>query len=162
MQPTLRTTCACGWETTGPEDDVVAATLDHGLKVHNMGGTREEVLARAERIDPPEADSASSADELLVVDVPERRRFEARLGARLAGFSQYRQGDGTIELLHTEVDPDFEGKGFGSKLAAAVLADVTGRELRVIVRCPFISAYVRRHRADYPGIELEREREPAP
>jgi predicted GNAT family acetyltransferase len=77
-------------------------------------------------------------------------------------FSQYRQGDGTIELLHTEVDPDFEGKGFGSKLAAAVLADVTGRELRVVVLCPFISAYVRRHRADYPGIELERERNPSP
>ncbi len=161
MQPTLRTTCACGWETTGPEDDVVAATLDHGQKVHNMGGTREEVLARAERVDPPAAEPPSP-DELLVLDVPERRRFEARLGARLAGFSQYRQGDGTIELLHTEIDPDFEGKGFGSKLAAAVLADVTGRELRVIVRCPFISAYVRRHRADYPGIELEREREPAP
>ena len=161
MQPTLRTTCACGWETTGLEDDVVAATLDHGLKVHNMGGTREEVLERAERIDPPTTDRPTPA-ELQVVDVPERRRFEARLGARLAGFSQYRQVDGTIELLHTEVDPDFEGKGIGSKLAAAVLADVTGRELRVIVRCPFIAAYVRRHRADYPGIELEREREPAP
>lgn len=160
MQSTLRTTCACGWETTGPEDDVVAATLDHGRKVHNMDGTREEVLQRAEQIDPPVAEPPST-DELLVVDVPERRRFEARLGAKLAGFSQYRQGDGTIELLHTEIDPEFEGKGFGSKLAAAVLADVTGRELRVIVRCPFISAYVRRHRADYPGIELEREREPA-
>ena len=46
MQPTLRTTCACGWETTGLEDDVVAATLDHGLRVHNMGGTREVVLER--------------------------------------------------------------------------------------------------------------------
>jgi len=160
MQPTLRTTCVCGWETTGPEDDVVAATLDHGLKVHNMAGTREEVLERAERIDPPATDSPAS-NELQIVDVPERRRFEARLGARLAGFSQYRQGDGTIELLHTEVDPDFEGQGFGSKLAAAVLADVVARGQRVIVLCPFISAYVRRHRADYPAIALEREHEPA-
>ena len=41
----------CGWEVTGPEDDVVAATLDHGLRVHNMGGTREDVLARAERVE---------------------------------------------------------------------------------------------------------------
>ena len=160
MQPTLRTTCVCGWETTGPEDDVVAATLDHGQKVHNMGGTREDVLERAERIDPLRR--SRLLGRTPIVDVPERRRFEARLGARLAGFSQYRQGDGTIELLHTEVDPDFEGKGFGSKLAAAVLADVTGRELRVVVLCPFISAYVRRHRADYPGIELERERNPSP
>ena len=78
------------------------------------------------------------------------------------GSASTARGTARSSSLHTEVDPDFEGKGFGSKLAAAVLADVTGRELRVIVRCPFISAYVRRHRADYPGIELEREREPAP
>ena len=51
MTQTLRTGCVCGWETTGPEDDVVAATLDHGLRVHNMGGTREDVLQRAERVD---------------------------------------------------------------------------------------------------------------
>jgi predicted small metal-binding protein len=51
MTQTLRTRCVCGWETTGPEDDVVAATLDHGLRVHNMGGTREDVLQRAERLD---------------------------------------------------------------------------------------------------------------
>lgn len=51
MTQTLRTRCVCGWETTGPEDDVVAATLDHGLRVHNMGGTREDVLQRAERVD---------------------------------------------------------------------------------------------------------------
>jgi predicted small metal-binding protein len=51
MTQTLRTRCVCGWETTGPEDDVVAATLDHGLRVHNMGGTREDVLQRAEHLD---------------------------------------------------------------------------------------------------------------
>ncbi|HEX5012744.1 MAG TPA: hypothetical protein VFV72_01205 [Candidatus Limnocylindrales bacterium] len=53
MTQLLRTRCSCGWETTGPEDDVVAATLDHGLRVHNMGGTREDVLQRAERVDDP-------------------------------------------------------------------------------------------------------------
>ena len=53
MGQQLRTRCVCGWETTGPEDEVVAATLDHGLRVHNMGGTREDVLARAERVPAP-------------------------------------------------------------------------------------------------------------
>ena len=58
MTETLRTRCVCGWETTGPEDDVVAATLDHGLRVHNMGGTREDVLRRAERVDDSAAADA--------------------------------------------------------------------------------------------------------
>jgi hypothetical protein len=37
--------CACGWETTGTEDDVVAAAEEHGARVHNMRPTRDEILA---------------------------------------------------------------------------------------------------------------------
>jgi predicted small metal-binding protein len=37
--------CACGWEVTGSEDEVVDATIDHGLRIHNMEATREQVLA---------------------------------------------------------------------------------------------------------------------
>jgi uncharacterized protein len=156
MEPMLRTRCACGWETTGPEDDVVTATLDHGQRVHNMAGTREEVLQRAERVEPP-----ASADDLEIVDVPERSRFEARLGPTLVGFSQYHARDGAIDLVHTEIDPGFEGRGFGNKLAAAVLADVIGRGLAVTVRCPFIAAFIRRHRDDYPTMDFKTNRIPA-
>jgi predicted small metal-binding protein len=45
---TIRTSCVCGWQAAGTEDEVVAATIEHGLRIHNMGGTRDEVLARAE------------------------------------------------------------------------------------------------------------------
>jgi predicted small metal-binding protein len=37
--------CACGWEITGSEDQVVDATIDHGKRIHNMDATREQVLA---------------------------------------------------------------------------------------------------------------------
>ena len=37
--------CACGWEITGSEDEVVDATIDHGRRIHNMAATRDEVLA---------------------------------------------------------------------------------------------------------------------
>ena len=37
--------CACGWEITGSEDEVVAATIDHGRRLHNMEATREQVVA---------------------------------------------------------------------------------------------------------------------
>jgi predicted GNAT family acetyltransferase len=96
----------------------------------------------------------AGADDLVVVDVPERRLFEARLGAEAVGFTQYQLRDDAIELLHTEVDPRFEGKGFGSRLARGVLADALSRGLKVIVRCPFISAYIRRHRTEYPDIDV--------
>ena len=37
--------CACGWEVSGPEGEVVDATIDHGRRIHNMDATRDEVLA---------------------------------------------------------------------------------------------------------------------
>ena len=48
--------CVCGWETTGSEDAVVAATVEHGRRLHNMTATREQVLAMASRpaTDAPE------------------------------------------------------------------------------------------------------------
>jgi len=47
----IRTRCACGWESIGDADDVVRATIEHGRRIHNMVGTREQVLAQAEILD---------------------------------------------------------------------------------------------------------------
>ena len=44
---TITIRCACGWETTGREDVVVAETVEHGRQMHNMAPTREDVLAMA-------------------------------------------------------------------------------------------------------------------
>lgn len=41
----MRLRCACGWETSGSEDEVVAAATEHGDAVHNMRPTRAEILA---------------------------------------------------------------------------------------------------------------------
>ncbi len=43
----LRLRCACGWETAGTAEEVVAATQEHGRRLHNMEATRDEVLAMA-------------------------------------------------------------------------------------------------------------------
>ena len=45
MDGTIQVRCACGWETTGSEAQVIEATIDHGRRLHNMVPTREEVLA---------------------------------------------------------------------------------------------------------------------
>ncbi len=39
--------CACGWEMTGIETEVMTATIDHGRRLHNMTPTHDEVLAMA-------------------------------------------------------------------------------------------------------------------
>lgn len=84
-------------------------------------------------------------DGLRVIDEPVRQRYEARFGDQVVGFTEYRAVPGGLILLHTEVDPAFEGRGIGSRLASGTLDDIRARGLRVGIKCPFIKAFVGRH-----------------
>ncbi len=84
-------------------------------------------------------------DELRIVDNPATRRYEARLGDRVVGFSEYRPAGGRLIFTHTVVDPEFEGQGIASRLAAEALDDVRRRGMTLTAHCPFIAAYLRRH-----------------
>ena len=88
-----------------------------------------------------------SPSQLVVADNPDASRYEGRLDGHVVAFSEYELRGDVIVFLHTEVDPAFEGRGFGSVLASSSLDDVRARGLRVVARCPFIAAYIRRHRA---------------
>ena len=91
------------------------------------------------------AATPETADDPRVADNPEHSRYEAFIGDRLAGFSEYRQRPGRIAFTHTIVEPEFEGRGIGSKLVREELDDARRRGLRVTPYCPFVRAYIRRH-----------------
>ena len=80
-----------------------------------------------------------------VNDNPEASRYELLLDGRVVGLIDYRLREGTISLDHAEVDPPLRGRGLGCRLAAGALADAAERGLKVIPRCPFVAAYIRRH-----------------
>ena len=82
----------------------------------------------------------------VVADNPEQNQFEGRLDGRVVAHSEYELAPGVITFVHTEVDPAFEGRGLGGALASNALDDVRARGLQVVARCPFIAAYIRRHR----------------
>ena len=70
--------------------------------------------------------------ETSVVDVPERGRFEIRLGERVVGLASYHIENGTMTLPHTEIDPGVGGRGLGSALVAGVLEAARERGLRYV------------------------------
>jgi predicted GNAT family acetyltransferase len=80
-----------------------------------------------------------------VIDNVEEHRFEAHVDGAIAGFVTYQSADGVLVLLHTEVAPEFEGKGVGSRLAAGVLQQIRERGQKIRIVCPFIAGYVKRH-----------------
>jgi predicted GNAT family acetyltransferase len=83
--------------------------------------------------------------QLILVDNPVRNRYEARLGNKLAGFVTYLTRPGVVVLVHTEVEPEFEGTGVGGRLASAVLEALRADGQQVDPVCPFIASYIERH-----------------
>ena len=83
--------------------------------------------------------------ETSVVDVPDRGRFEVRLGDRVVGLASYHVENGAMTLPHTEVDPSVGGRGIGSTLVAGVLAAARERGLTVLPYCSFVRHYIQQH-----------------
>jgi len=88
---------------------------------------------------------AASPDDVRVVDNRRDERYELWVGETRAGLLAYRETPRALVLVHTETDPAFEGQGLGGRLVKGALDDIRSRGLRVVLRCPFASAYVRRH-----------------
>lgn len=72
-------------------------------------------------------------------------RFEMTTDGLVAFIEYQRMDDGTLALVHTEVDPSQEGQGVGSKLVEEVLTYVERNNLKVVPACPFIATYIKRH-----------------
>jgi predicted GNAT family acetyltransferase len=80
-----------------------------------------------------------------VSDNPGLHRYEARIGAIVAGFAVYRLEDGRTVFTHTIVGDDWEGHGVGSALARYAMDDVIAAGRQVTPICPFFVAYIARH-----------------
>jgi uncharacterized protein len=98
--------------------------------------------------------SADNTGRVSIVDNPEMGRYEIHLGGEIVGISGYVARPDRIIFTHTEVDEALEGQGLGSKLARFALEDVRAKGLRVTPRCPFIAAYIRRHREYQDLVDL--------
>jgi hypothetical protein len=82
----------------------------------------------------------------MITDHPERHRYELAIdGKKAAEIIYHLRGPGTIEFEHTEVQPDFEGQGLASKIAAFAFDDARKRGLKVIVTCTYLQGWVKKH-----------------
>jgi predicted GNAT family acetyltransferase len=89
--------------------------------------------------DPPES-------ELVVVEVPDRRRFEVRTAdGTTIGRADYERMGPVLAFTHTEVDPAHEGQGVASVLVGEALDQVRTSGRRIVAYCPYVRAWLRRH-----------------
>ena len=74
-----------------------------------------------------------------------KERFEIPLDGELAVLD-YQERPGEIAFVHTGVPEPHEGRGVGTALVRAGLAYARSKGLKVIPRCSFVAAYMRRHK----------------
>lgn len=79
----------------------------------------------------------------------ERTRYAATVDGTTAAIAEYMVTPELVVFTHTETDPSFEGQGVASQLVKWALDDVRGRGLAVLPLCPFVKAYIGRHRDEY-------------
>jgi predicted GNAT family acetyltransferase len=82
---------------------------------------------------------------MTVRDNPAELRYELVDGDRVVGEIRYRREPGAVVLVHTEVDPGYEGRGLAGELVEGAFRDLRDRGLRVVPLCPYIRAWLRRH-----------------
>ena len=87
----------------------------------------------------------SGKEDISISNETGRQRYEIAVGGELAGFVEYREREGTLDLVHTEVLPQFEGRGLAGKVAQFALDDARRQGRKVAPSCSYIARYVERH-----------------
>ena len=105
------------------------------------------------------ATAGAAASPPIVSRQPGALRYVAETGGTRAGLLTYGIRGGKMTLIHTEVDPAFEGHGIAGLLVRAALDDARAADLRIVPACPFAAAYLKRHPEDLDLVdEADRQR----
>ena len=91
----------------------------------------------------------------LVVDAPERRRYDAVRDGAVLGLAAYARTEDLVVFTHTEVDPTLEGQGIGGTLVQGALDHARQLRLKVLPLCPFVQAWIVRH-PEYADLDQRR------
>lgn len=82
---------------------------------------------------------------VVVANQRASHRYEVRSGNALAGFLDYRQSPGQLDLVHTEIDPAYEGQGLAAQLVRGALDDARATGHKVVPSCSYVAKFLQRH-----------------
>lgn len=130
----------------GPDDRLCIEPVPSAAQVIRLGRTSFYERARRKlRVEGSAQVGVPNSGDATVVDSFERQRYELLIGGEVAGVLHYRRHGDRIELMHTEIEQSFSGRGLASRLASAALQDARSRATPVDPSCPFVIGYLERH-----------------
>jgi predicted GNAT family acetyltransferase len=85
-------------------------------------------------------------DSITVAREADKHRYELRDGEDVIGVLTYRLPDDQhVDLVHTEVDEAYGGRGLAGKLVAFAIADISAQGRRIIPHCPYVQSWLKKH-----------------
>lgn len=79
-----------------------------------------------------------------VINNEQNLRFEVKLDDDTA-FLEYRWKNDKMALMHTFVPEKYSGKGIAAALAKTALEFARNKGIKIIVYCPYVAAYIKKH-----------------
>ncbi|QEE61537.1 N-acetyltransferase [Salinibacterium sp. dk2585] len=80
-----------------------------------------------------------------VIPNEQAHHYDLTLDGKVIGHINYRDDGDRRVILHTKVDDDQTGQGYGTKLIVAALDDIRAKGKRAVTLCPMATAYVTKH-----------------
>ena len=87
----------------------------------------------------------SKMSDFVVTNNEAKKRYETAVNGQIA-YVEYIPAGKNVVLSHTEVPVRLEGQGIGGQLVWHVLEMVKDNNQKIIITCPFVAAYIKRHR----------------
>jgi len=128
-------------------DILMASSSSNRPVTRSMTGTRPMSSVTSHSNSAPEID----VDRLEIEHDTRRNVFKIHLGSGTAKLKYRYVSPHIVELFHTEVPPEYRGRGIGAKLAQTAFAFVLEKDLHMNVSCLFLQRYL----AENPRKELK-------
>jgi glutathione S-transferase len=121
---------------------VPEALLRFGWRMDQRAAV-QAALAR-EKAFRPDA-SPSAPIKAAVTENPALNRFERPIHDEAIAAAYYRNGDGKLTFIHTEVPREFSGQGIATELARGTFDLLRGSGRKVVLVCPFMVHFANTH-----------------
>lgn len=86
----------------------------------------------------------SEFENIPLIKNEDNHRFEITFEEHKA-FIDYKERPGKISLIHTEVEPELEGKGAATAVIEKTLEHIEQNNYKLVPLCPLVFAYIKRH-----------------
>jgi glutathione S-transferase len=103
----------------------------------------EAAIRREEGAAPPKRPSLGLSSD--VIENPGAHRFERPIHDTAIAAAYYRNADGKLAFIHTEVPSEFSGQGIATELARGSFEILRESGRKAILICPFMAHFYTKH-----------------